>query len=130
MDDLTAMEWNIFGKDPMLVFVFRPVERLINAIDISVLGVHSFLFSHLMGLTGFIASVYLVYFLARRLLVHKERGALLVALGFSAMTSNVLSIVQVDSLSQQFATMFTLLALLTLIRAISDRKSFSPLLKA
>jgi len=111
-----AMSWNIFGPDPTLTFVFRPVERFINAVDISLLGIDNLFISHLAGLAGFIAAAFCVYALASRLITNTKNGAFFAALWFVVSSSNVMSIVQLDALSQQFATLFSLLALILLLK--------------
>lgn len=127
-DDFTriiaVLNWNIFGPDPKLSFTFRPIERFINAVNISLLGIDNLFISHLAGLTGFIATVFLVYALASRLIINTPNGAFFAALWFAVSPANVMSIVQLDTLSQQFATLFTLLALILLLKYLEvDEKN-------
>ena len=114
-DDLHHLKGALAGVRPFDGF-FRPLERGVNVLNVRWFGFEDLRFAHGVGLAGFLAVVLGTYALGRCL----PRSALPAALaaGLAAVSSlAVASTVQIDTLSQQFVTVFVLLFLHTLLAA-------------
>lgn len=90
---------------------FRPFERLIGAINVSLLGYKSMLVFHIASLLGFMISIVIVFRLARLLEPNCRNYAILASAFFAVSPTNVMSVTQTDTITQQYATVFSLLML-------------------
>ena len=104
--------WDVFSPvGDETSWQFRPLERLVNSINVSLLGYESTLFSHIVALLGFMISVVMVFWLARLLEPDSRGYAILASAYFAAFPTNVFNVIQIDTISQQYATAFSLLVL-------------------
>ena len=114
-DDLHHLKGALAGVRPFDNF-FRPLERGVNLLNVRGFGPENLAFAHGVGLAGFLVVVLGTYALGRRLPGSALSAAL--AAGLVAVSSlAVSSAVQIDTLSQQFVTVFALLFLHTLLAA-------------
>ncbi len=114
-DDLHHLKGAFTGVRPFDSF-FRPLEQGVNVLNVRWFGFENLWFAHSVGLAGFLAVVLGTYALGRLL----PRGALAAALaaGLVAVSSlATASVMQIDTLSQQFVTVFALFFLLSLLAA-------------
>ena len=114
-DDIAQVKGALIERWPLRNF-FRPLERGVNVLNVRWFGLENLAFAHAFGLAGFVSVVLSTYALGRRL----PRSALPAALAAALVAVSPLataSVVQIDTLSQQFVTVFALLFLLTLLAA-------------
>lgn len=103
---------------------FRPLEKLINSINIAWLGYETTLLSHIASLFGMVVSVNLVYLLGRIVGQNARGMAVIAALFFAVSPLNVLSVIQIDTISQQYATVFILSYVVWLISQRNEHYPF------
>lgn len=101
-----ATRWQLFSPGG---YALRPVDRLINAVNVAVLGYERVWLAHLASFLGFLAVLWLVYRLAGVLLPNLRLFPLIASAYFAVLSVNVLSVIQIDTISQQYATLFCLL---------------------
>lgn len=114
-DDIHQLKGALVERWPLRTF-FRPLERGVNVLNVRWFGLENLSFAHAFGLAGFVSVAVLTYALGRRL----ARGPLSAALAAGLVAVSplaVASVVQIDTLSQQFVTVFVLLFLHTLLAA-------------
>lgn len=109
--DISSM-WTIFTTN---TFVFRPLERLVNSINVRLFGYETFYLVHIIALLGFLLSVLMVFKLALLLGNNSIVFAAFSAVYFAVMPANVMSIYQIDQLSQLYVTTFYLVLLYWLL---------------
>jgi len=93
-------------------FFFRPLENFVHALNLSLVGPDSSILSLGVSLAGILISTCLVFAIARRLLPGRPVYPLLAAGYFALHSSAVSSVIQIDTISQQYATVFALGGLL------------------
>jgi hypothetical protein len=93
-------------------FFFRPLENFVHAVNLSLVGPDSSLLSLAVSLAGFLVSTCLLFAIARRVAPDLGGYPLLAAGYFAFHSSAVSSVIQIDTISQQYATVFALAALL------------------
>jgi hypothetical protein len=110
-DDFSKYEWAITyrfdllqGENPF----FRPLEHFVNAVNLSLVGPDSSVLSLGVSLAGMLISTCLVFAIARRLLPNRPAYPLLAAGYFAFHSSAVSAVIQIDTISQQYATVFAL----------------------
>ncbi len=115
-DDLQHLKGAVAETHPFRIF-FRPLEHAVNLLNVRWLSLENLMFARATGLAGFLTVVLSTYTLGRRLgaALPAAFAAALVAVSPLATTS----VVQIDTLSQQFVTVFALLFLLSLLAAKS-----------
>ena len=101
-----SSRWSILDTSN---FVFRPLERLVNSLNVALLGYETTFLSHAVALFGFLAAVALVFWLSLSLFSFSKTAAALTAAYFAVLPTNVISIIQIDTISQQYAIVFSLL---------------------
>jgi hypothetical protein len=99
--------WDIFPKSG---FAFRPIEKLVNSINAKIIGFESSNFTHSVALIGFILSVLLVFVITNTYYKENINASYFSTILFILNPNNVTSVTQIDTISQQYATVFTLLA--------------------
>ena len=97
--------WEIFQASS---FSFRPIENLINAIDAEIDGFDSTIFTHIVCLMGFVISTFLVFLITKHIYPKNIIPPFICSLIFVVMPNNVMAVIQVDAISQQYATVFSL----------------------
>lgn len=110
---VASTRWTIFSVNS---FAFRPIENFVNAINVAWLGFEVMVFTHAVAIVGFIASAIMIFQLARFLAPGSRLVAIFAAFYFVVAPINALSLIQIDTISQQYATVFTLLTLLWVLR--------------
>ena len=130
-DDLHQLKGALAGVRPFDGF-FRPLERGVNLLNVRWFGLYDLRFAHAAGLAGLLSVVVSTYALGRLLPCSALSARLPMALpaylstglapalaaAFVAVSSlAVASTVQIDTLSQQFVTVFALLFLHALLAA-------------
>ncbi len=101
--------FEIFRGEP---FFFRPLENFVHAVNLFLVGPDSNVVSLGVSMAGFLISACLIFAIARRLAPDRRAYPLLAAGYFAFHSSAVSSVVQIDTISQQYATVFALAALL------------------
>ncbi len=114
-DDLHHLKGALAGVRPFDGF-FRPLEGAVNRLNVRGFGLDDLRFAHAVGLAGFLSVVFSTYALGR-LLPRSALPAALAAALVAVSSLAVASTVQIDTLSQQFVTLFVLLFLHTLLAA-------------
>ncbi len=94
------------GENPF----FRPLEHFVNAVNLSLVGPDSSALSLGVSLAGLLISTCLVFAIARRLSPDRRAFPLLAAGYFALHSSAVSAVIQIDTISQQYATVFALFA--------------------
>jgi hypothetical protein len=102
----SSSRWDIFGTSS---YLFRPLERLVNSLNVALLGYETTLLSHAVALLGFLVAAALVFGLSLALLSGSRTRAAIATAYFVVLPANILSIIQIDTLSQQYAVVFSLL---------------------
>lgn len=112
-DDFSKYAWAINhrfdllqGENPF----FRPLEHFVNAVNLSLVGPDSSALSLSVSLAGILISTCLVLAIARRLFPNRRACSLLAAGYFALHSSAVSAVIQIDTISQQYATVFALFA--------------------
>lgn len=117
VDDLTHLRAALNHEAPFRTF-FRPLERFINEVNVSWLGYGDLRFSLLVNLAGLLLTFVVTYLLGL-ILYPGERLASLFAATLLALSSlSATPTLQIDAISQQFATVFALLFFSTLLLAM------------
>lgn len=114
-DDIHHLKGALAGVRPFDGF-FRPLERGVIFLNVRWFGLENLGFAHVFGLAGLLAVAVSTYALGRRL----PGAALPAALAAGLVVVSPLAVasaVQIDTLSQQFVTVFVLLFLCTLLAA-------------
>ena len=93
-------------------FFFRPLENFVHAVNLFLVGPDSNLLSLAISMAGILISTCLLFAIARRLAPDRRGYPLLAAGYFAFHSSAVSSVIQIDTISQQYATVFALAALL------------------
>lgn len=122
-DDLHHLKGALAGVRPFDGF-FRPLEQAVNLLNVRWFGIGNLTFAHAFGLAGLFTVAVSTYALGRLV----PRGALPAALAAGLVVVSSLataSVMQIDTLSQQFVTVFVLLFLHTLLAA--RRRASRPL---
>ncbi len=110
--------WDVFGSSSVVVsHAFRPLERIINSTNVALLGYGSTLFTHVVALVGMLLTVRLVYRLGRLLEPDRRFVAWFASLYVLLNPASVMAVLQIDTVSQVYATMFGLLIVGWLITA-------------
>tara|TARA_Y100000996_G_scaffold385814_1_gene343427 strand:+ start:691 stop:2211 length:1521 start_codon:yes stop_codon:yes gene_type:complete len=100
--------WEIFSTGG---FAFRPLERLLNAIDSTINGPFSTVITHCFSLVSFSLSALLVFLITNYLFKSKLILSFTCTILFIVSPNNVASITQIDTVSQQLATLFILFSI-------------------
>jgi hypothetical protein len=93
------------GHPPMV----RPFERIINIINLNISDMEHNSFSHFVNYAGFLSSIVLVFDITKRIFKDRLEFAMLAGLLFVTHPVNVASVYRIDTISQQYATVFSLL---------------------
>jgi len=93
-------------------FFFRPLENFVHAVNLFLVGPDSNVLSLAVSMAGILISTCLLFAIARRLSPDRRGYPLLAAGYFALHSSAVSSVIQIDTISQQYATVFALGALL------------------
>jgi hypothetical protein len=94
---------------------FRPLERLVNLVDVQWLGYRSLLVSHSVSFVAFVACILAVYRLTRFVEPGSVAAAYLAAALLGGASVSTMSVIEIDTVSQQFATLFSLAFLILLL---------------
>ena len=97
--------WEIFSSSG---FAFRPIERVVNAIDATINGHSSTLITHVISLIGFSFSALLVFLITNYFYSEIPLLSFICTMLFIVSPNNVTSVTQIDTISQQYATVFVL----------------------
>jgi hypothetical protein len=110
-DDLLRIaNASLHGFDIQYEFYkYRPIERLITAANVSLFGLQTYL-GTLAGITGLYVSSFAVWKIARYFRPTSRAYPLAACAFFAFHSINASAVFQIDTLSQQFATVFCLLA--------------------
>lgn len=114
-DDLQHLKGALLGVYPFKNF-FRPLESAVNIANVRLFGPENLVFARAVGLLGLFTVVVCTWVLGRRAGGSAASAALAAALVVVSSLATA-STVQIDTLSQQFVTVFALLFLLTLLAA-------------
>jgi len=120
-DDLAHLRVALQGV-PFSEKFFRPLERLINELNVQMLGYDDLRLSLAVNLLGLLLALVGTYVLGRELRPHATGSSLFAATLLAVAPLTVLPSVQIDTISQQYATVFALFFFLALLRA-SQRQS-------
>lgn len=94
----------------------RPIERFAAWLNLQWFGYESLIFCQIVGLFGFLFCLLCVYALSRHCFPKSRWTPWIAALTFICSPVCVASIIQIDTLSQQYASVFTLLSCLLLLK--------------
>jgi len=121
-DDFHHLKGAVAGTRPITTF-FRPLEQGVNALNVRLFGYDDLSFSHAVSFVGFLTAIACVYGLGRLLHPRSPLPAALAAslLAFSSLTPA--NVIQIDTISQQYAAVFVLLFLICLLVAPTHRRS-------
>jgi hypothetical protein len=116
--------WSLFATGS---YVFRPLERLVNAINAEIYGYDCTAFTHAFSLVMYLFSIVLVFKATKLFWGNLKWAPAIAAVLFGLHPQNVMSVTQIDTVSQLLATVFLLLLVLQLFGATafnSIRHSF------
>lgn len=102
-----STRWDLF---PNSGFAFRPIEKFVNSLNAEIIGFESSSFTHSVALLGFILSALLVFIITNIYYSKSMKASYFATILFILSPNNVASVTQIDTISQQYATVFTLLA--------------------
>ena len=122
-DDLNHIRAALAHTSPLKDF-FRPLEWSVNRLDIAWLGYQNLALSRWFNLLGFWLTIASLYTLGRTVWPSSAVSSLFAAILLAVSSQATLAVIQIDTISQQYATVFGLLFLLSLL-ASSRRKSLS-----
>ena len=120
-DDLNHIRAALEYASPLKDF-FRPIEWSVNRLDIAWLGYQNLALSRWFNLLGFWITIASLYTLGRIIWPSSAIPSLFAAMLLVVSSQSTLAVIQIDTISQQYATVFALLFLLSLLVA-SQRKS-------
>lgn len=120
-DDLKHLRVALQGV-PFSEQFFRPLERLVNELNVQMLGYDDLRLSLTVNLLGLLLTLIGTYVLGRELQPHATGSSLFAVSLLAVAPLTVLPSVQIDTISQQYATVFALFFFLALLRA-SQRQS-------
>ena len=96
---------------------FRPLERLVIWLNLRFFGDDSLVFSQIISLIGFLLCLWCVYDLSRFCCRRARWTPWIAAMFFACSPISVASVIQIDTLSQQYASVFTLLSCRFLLKS-------------
>ena len=112
-----ATRWQVCNPPS---FVFRPIERYINAINGYLAGYESMIITHAAAIAIFALMALLMYYICRRVLSISRSASSLTAILISVLPANAMSITQIDTISQLCASFFALVLLIHLHSVYRD----------
>ena len=118
-DDLNHIRAALEYASPLKDF-FRPIEWSVNRLDIAWLGYQNLALSRWFNLLGFWITIASLYTLGRIIWPGSAVPSLFAAMLLAVSSQATLAVIQIDTISQQYATVFALLSLLSLL--VADRR--------
>lgn len=102
----------------------RPLEVLVNYANVQLVGFEATYISHAVSLLAFLSCISLVFYIAKKFSVGPTYFPLIASALFAFHPVNVASIYRIDTMSQQFVTLFALIfiVLLAKTKTISEKK--------
>jgi len=105
---------------------FRPLENLVNATNTWLLGPDRNALNFFVALFGLVASAHFVMRLARRIYPESKTYPFLAGGYFALNSLAVSSVIQIDTIAQQYATVFTLAACAWMMNEPPSRRRSHP----
>ena len=125
-DDFRNVEWAVFDGFNVLADkgrYFRPIENFVNALNTQVLGVDHNFINYSINFLGLFCATVLVMVIARCIHPCQRFLPAIISSSFAFSSMGVSSVIQIDTVSQQYATVFSLAALAWFLVSKSDHLS-------